>query len=77
MKKTYIKPEIVMTVLDVEEKFMLTATNGNTKTTQGVADNDDSFDEIDSYMQDGGELTDDILNGQAHSKGYSSWESWD
>lgn len=65
MKKLYIKPETASTSLYLGDCLMINASVENKNKTN------------DSYMDDGGELGDEIQDGVANAKTFNAWDDWD
>jgi hypothetical protein len=78
MKKKYIQPQTTIAILNLGENLMMGASGYDsddpnpdpTQTNPSVGDH--SFN-----ISDKGDITDDIKDGDACSKGYNAWSTWD
>lgn len=77
MKKTYIQPKAIVTIMDMEESVMVRASQYGTNTVS--LDNDDKIgdgDELEEFLGDGGDIDETFVDGLG-AKSHGSWSDWD
>lgn len=77
MKKTYIQPKAIVTIMDMEESVMVTASQHGAAIAS-VQDDDpiDDGDELEEILGDGGDINETFVDGLG-AKSHGSWSDWD